>query len=253
MNTYTQDKDMPIYITLSYDYFFLKFPVNPESIKKEIASTAITEDVEGIGQVSTTKKPNLARITIESFFWQDVNLVPSSMYVTWLERWQKSGKPATLIVTRLNYSMQVTCENFIHWINGGEETDIYFTLDLLEYRPHGAKKLGIVTNKKLLQKIKDDKELISNPILFDTPRPSRISSSKKTFSNPYTVLKNETLQTVTKKITGSTDDWKSLYDENKVEIGNILNDGSEIPSGTKLKLPDSWVNDSSYGIIQEVV
>jgi len=253
MNTYKQDSIIPIYITLSYDYYFLKFPVNPESIKKEISSGATTEDVEGIGQISVPKTPNLARITIESFFWQDVNLTPSSMYVTWLEKWQKSKKPAKLIVTRLNYSMQVTCENFNHWINGGEEEDIYFTLDLLEYRPHGAKKLGLKVNKTLLQNLKDAKELLTSPILFDIPRITRNSSSKKTFTNPYTVKNNETLQSITKKITGSTDDWNSLYNENKIELGDIFNDGSDIPSETKLKLPDSWVNNSSYNIIQEVV
>ena len=253
MNTYVQDSTIPIYIFLSYDFYTLKFPVNPESIKKEIPSNSHIEEVEGIGQVSTQKTPELARITIESFFWQDVNLLPSAMYVTWLERWQKSKKPANLIVTRLNYSMQVTCENFIHWINAGEEKDIYFSLELLEYRPHTAKKLNAKTNKTLLQGLKDLKELTFNPILIDTPRPSRNSSNKKSYSNPYTVQENETLLSITKKITGSTDDWKSLYDENKVELGDIYESESDISSGTKLKLPDNWVNNSSYNIVQEIV
>lgn len=253
MNTYEQNSTIPIYITLQYDYYTLKFPINPESIKKEIPSNSESQEVEGIGQVSVPKTPNLARITIESFFWQDVNMLPSSMYVIWLERWQKSKKPANLIVTRLNYSMQVTCENFSHWINAGEEEDIYFTLELQEYRPHGAKRLGVKTNKTLLQNLKDAKDLLTSPILFDIPRPSRNSSNKKTFRNPYTVGKNETLQSITKKITGSTDDWNSLYSENKIELGNIFNNGSDIPSGTKLKLPDSWVNNSSYNIVQEMV
>lgn len=253
MNTYSQDVTIPIYIILQYDFYTLKFPVNPESIKKEIPSNSESQEVEGIGQVSMPKTPNLARITIESFFWQDVNMLPSSMYVVWLERWQKSKKPANLIVTRLNYSMQVTCENFSHWINAGEEEDIYFTLELQEYRPHGAKRLGVKTNKTLLQNLKDAKDLLTSPVLFDIPRPTRNSANKKTFSNPYTVGKNETLQSITKKITGSTDDWNSLYSENKIELGNIFNNGSDIPSGTKLKLPDSWVNNSSYNIVQEVL
>lgn len=240
MNTYEQDTTIPIYITLSYDHYFLKFPINPESIKKDIASGATTEDVEGIGQISVPKTPNLARITIESFFWQQINLVPSSMYIVWLERWQKSKKPANLIVTRLNYSMQVTCENFSHWINSGEESDIYFTLDLLEYRPHGAKKLGLITNKTFLQKVMETKEIVTSPILIDVPRPTRNSSNKKSYANPYTVLKNETLLTISKKITGFTENWKLLYEQNKIELGNIYNNNYKIPIGIKLKLPDEW-------------
>lgn len=253
MNTYIQDVTIPIYIILQYGLYTLKFPINPDSIKKEISSNSDTEEVEGIGEVSIPKTPNLARITIESFFWQDVNYIPSSMYVIWLERWQKSKKPANLIVTRLNYSMQVTCESFTHWINAGEEKDIYFTLELKEYRPHGAKKIGVVQNKSLLQKLKEIKELPYNPVLVDIPRPSRNGTKQKTFTNPYTVLRNETLLTITKKITGSTENWQMLYDENSVLLADIIENGSEIPIGTKLKLPDDWVNNSNYGIIQESV
>lgn len=252
MDIYAQDTTIPIYIILQYDWYVLKFPVNPESIKKEIGSSSTTEEIEGIGQISVPKKPDLARITIESFFWQDINLLPSFMYVSWLEAWQKSKKPAKLIVTRLNYSMEVTCESFTHWINAGEEKDIYFSLELQEYRPHGAKKLGAKTNKTLMQRYKEIEGLAYSPVLVDIPRPTRKSSSKKTFTNPYTVLKNETLTTITKKITGSTDDWELLYKENKETLSNIFESADTIPEGTKLTLPDDWVNNSSYNIVREL-
>lgn len=256
MNPYTQDAIIPIYITLQYDFYFLKFPVNPESIKKERASNSNKNKIEGIGEVSDPTTPDLAKIVIESFFWYDMNAImgvnptPPSMYVTWLERWQKSKKPANLIVTRLNYSMQVTCENFVHWVNAGEEKDVYFTLELQEYRPHAAKKLGFVENKNLLQSLQEIKNLAFPPVLVDIPRPSRHSILKKSFTNPYTVKKNETLMTIAKKITGSSDNWKELYDKNKIDLGNVYVSDNEIPMGTKLTLPDSWVNDKSYNIIQ---
>ena len=261
MDTYVQDTVIPIYIILQYDWYVLKFPVNPESIKKEIGSSSTTEEIEGIGQISVPKKPDLARITIESFFWQTnpntygdsvLSSVQSSMYVAWLEAWQKSKKPAKLIVTRLNYSMEVTCESFTHWINAGEEKDIYFTLELQEYRPHGAKKLGAKTNETLMQRYKKIEGFAYSPVLVEIPRPTRNSSSKKTFTNPYTVLENETLTTITKKITGSTDDWELLYKENKETLGEIFEESDSIPTGTKLVLPDEWVNNSSYNIVQEL-
>lgn len=257
MNSYIQDT-IPIYITLSYDHYFLKFPINPESIRKEIGSASNTAEIEGLGQVSLPKTPDLARITIESFFWHETNsilgfnLTPAFMYVNWLEKWQKSKKPANLIVTRLNYSMQVTCENFSHEIRAGEEEDVYYTLELQEYRPHKAKKIGISDDETLLQKIQNITGEAFSPVLVDIPLPTRNSTRKKSYTNPYICAKNETLCTITKKITGSSDDWKSLYDENKSELGDMLEDGDNITESTKLTLPQSWVDNSSYNIIQGV-
>lgn len=248
MNTYVQDETIPIYIFLQYSYYSLKFPINPDNLTKEIPSESETAEIEGLGQVSIPTKPKLAKITINSFFWHQNNLVPSSMYVTWLERWQKSKKPANLIVTRLNYSMQVTCESFKHWINAGEEKDIYFELQLQEYRPYGAKKLNVVTNKSVLQSLQEAKELLTSPILVEIPRPSRSSTKKSEVTNPYTTITGDTLLKICKKITGSSDEWKLLYNENRETLGDILAQSSKIPSGTKLTLPNKWVENSSYNI-----
>lgn len=249
MNTYIQDEIIPIYITLQYGKNVLKFPVNPDTLPKEIPSESEIVDIEGIGEVGIPpNKPKLAKFTIKSFFWHEKNLLPSSLYVAWIEKWQKSGKPANFIVTRLNYSMQVTCESFRHWINAGEEKDIYFELQLQEFRPYGAKKLNVVQNKNLLQKVQDVIDSKIPPVLVEIPRPSRNSVNKTEFTNPYTTATNDTLMSITKNITGSTDEWKLLYDENVEIIGNILSDSNSIPSGTKLILPNKWVENSSYNI-----
>lgn len=255
MNTYKQDNTIPIYISLQYDHYFLKFPINPECLRKERSSPSNTVEVEGIGQVSVPKTPELARITIDSFFWQNENLLPSFMYVDWLERWQSSGNPANLIVTRFNYSMQVTCENFDHEIRAGEEEDVYFTLEMQEYRPHEAKKIGLPSNKTLLQRVQQVTNIASEvtPILVDIPRPTRNSTGRKSFSNPYVCKQNETLCGITRKITGNSDDWKSLYDENKEILADILGNESNIPENTKLTLPQSWVSNKNYNIIQGAV
>lgn len=248
MNTYIQDETIPIYIFLQYGIYSLKFPINPDNLTKEIPSESETAEIEGLGQVSIPAKPKLARITISSFFWHQNNLVPSSLYVAWLERWQKSKKPANLIVTRLNYSMQITCESFKHWINAGEEKDIYFELQLQEYKPYGAKKLNVVTNKSVLQSLQEAKELLTSPVLVEIPRPSRSSTKKSEITNPYTTVAGDTLFKICKKITGSTDEWELLYNENTETLGDILAQSSKIPSGTKLTLPSKWVENSAYNI-----
>lgn len=240
MNTYVQDEVIPIYIILQYSYFVMKFPINPEELKMTIPSESEEKEVEGLGKISIPKGPGLAKISINSFFWHQNNLVPGALYVKWLKMWQKNKKPAKLIVTRLNYSMDVTCDNFEYSTKAGEEKDIYFNLSMKEYKPYGARLLSEIKNANVLQKITSTLDGLAVPVLMDIPRPSRSSTNKKTYSNPYTVRKNESLMSITKTITGSTEKWKELYDENSKKLGDIISEG-DIIEGTKLILPDSWI------------
>ena len=48
-------------------------------------------------------------------------------------------------------------------------------------------------------------------------------------------------------VSGSDENWKELYIENKEIIGDSLMDGLVV--GTKLTLPESWVKNSSYNIV----
>lgn len=249
MNTYVQDELIPIYISLQYRHYFLKFPINPDNLTKDIPSNSTTADIEGIGEVSIPSTPKLATITIKSFFWHQNNLVPSALYVDWLERWQASKEPALLIVTRLNYSMKVTCESFKHWINAGEEKDVYFELNLKEYRPYGAKKLNVLQKPTFFESLRIVKNVLSeyaNVILIDIPRPIRDKIKKDKIQNPYITKEKDTLLSITILVTGSSDEWKLLYDNNVDILGDIITSDKEIPSGTKLNLPDKWVENESY-------
>lgn len=240
---------IPIFISLSYGGNFLQFPINPESLEKSRDSNSETVKIEGIGEVSVPSSPKLATISIKSFFWQDKDLMPSEVYVGWLERWQRSKRPATLVVTRLNYSMQVTCENFRHWINAGEENDVYFELKMKEYRPYGAKKLN--SKFQVVRDIVSDIKNVINQapsIVISIPRPARNNTKKEEIKNPYITKENETILTITKKITGSTDDWKLLYDNNVEILGDLIAEGGEIKIGTSLVLPEEWVNNEAFDI-----
>lgn len=248
-SSYTQDETIPIWIMLNYNKIYtMKFPINPDNLTKEIPSNSQTVDIEGIGQVSVPTTPKLAKLTISSMFWHQNNLVPGDLYVMWLEKWQSSKQPANLVVTRLNYSMKVTCESFRHWINAGEEKDIYFELELQEYRPYGAKRVSQSNNATLRQKLQKIKNLATLPVLMDIPRPNRDKINKESITNPYTTKKGETLSSITKKITGKTDDWESLYSENKETFAEIYAGGTELAENTKLTLPEAWVENTNYNI-----
>lgn len=235
MDTYKQDETIPIYIILQYDIFLMKFPINPSELKMENVSESEEVEVEGVGKVAIPKRTGLAKIKIESFFWHQNNMVPGALYVKWLNLWRERGKPAKLIVTRFNYSMEVICENFTHSIKAGEEKDIYFILSLKEYRPYGAKKIKTYEGRS-------EKDV--NAVLIDVPVPNRSSTRKKTYSNPYVVLKNESIMGITKKITGTSEKWNELYEMNKVKLGDIFSD-SELQEGTELILPSTWIESKS--------
>lgn len=244
-NTYFQDETIPIYIILQYEGKLLKFPINPESLKISTPSNSDKVEIEGIGEVSIPKNVGLSTVTINSFFWRDLNLLPSSLYVKWLQNWQKSKKPANLIVTRFNYSMQVTCEKFDHEIRAGEEKDVYFSLEMVEYRSYGAKRLGSIVNKSLIKTIQDTINSIEVPILLEIPRVSRNQVNKPIFNSPYKTRLGDTLVSIARRLTGDSSKWKLLFNENKKLLGNKLTDNSELPTGTELIIPEEFSKDST--------
>lgn len=237
-----------ITISLQYEGRLLTFQINPEALKKNIPSSMQTAEVVGIGEIAVPKTPGLAEISIESFFWQQYNSFPVSFYINWIKAWQASKKPARLITTMLPYTMQVVCDSFDYESRAGEESDFYFNLKLVEYRPYGAQLLGVAAVSKFMQTLQ---ELMDGtpPVLVNVPLPIRVSNNEPKFTTPYIVMKGDTLSSITKKITGSTDKWKELYNENKSTIGdNISLEGTNI----KLKIPTSWISSSSVKSASEM-
>lgn len=233
------DEYIPIYMSLQYDGNLMKFPINPEKLAISCPSSSEKATVEKLGEVSIQKIPGLKTFNISSFFWGQVSDTPSSTYVDWLLAWQKSGKKANFIMTKLNYSMAVTCENFEYEIRAGEENDVYFSLELMEYRKYGAKRLGDVeTVLNIFDALTEKLSGMSNApsVLIEVPRLDRLSISKKLIESPYTVTEKDTITGITKKITGATDKWKELYEKNVSKIGN------ELKPDIKLDIPESWLS-----------
>lgn len=249
LNTLKQDTTIPIYLMLQYEHNMMKFPVNPESLKMDIDSASGSAEIEGIGEVSVTSKPKLAKLNISSLFWHDVNVLPATLYVNWIKKWQKSKKPAKFVATRFNYSMTVTCEHFDYETRAGEEEDVYFNLQLKEYRPYGARRLNALEpNATLRSKIKEllaAADSATLPVLVEIPRPARSSNTKEAIGTTFKVMTGfTTLCAITKKYTGGTAKWKELFDANKESnvFGDCADTGKELALGTEIIIPESWRN-----------
>ena len=250
-------------IIFEYEKNRIILPVNPEEIEVNIPSSAQKVNVIGIGQIAVPQEPDLATVTIKSFFWNykftdllnrygtaairqasasvfknDNNMIDDSLkftmlnqYITWFSDWQKSKKPArwSIITSPLEpkqiYDFDVTCENFKHSIKAGEEQDYYYELQLIEHRAYGAVELNT--------KQKNDK------IVADAPPKSRLQGLKETVTE-LRVKPIDTLWSITKKYgQGGYDDWKMLYNvaQNKnIIANNLMNLQDQV-----LQLPTEWL------------
>ena len=252
-------------IIFEYEKNRIVLPVNPEEIEVNIPSSSQKVNVIGIGQIAVPQEPDLATVSIKSFFWNyrftDVlnrygaNVIRQSVtsglradsrmtddslkftmlnqYVTWFSDWQKSKKPArwSIVAGPLEpkqiYDFDVTCENFKHSIKAGEEQDYYYELELIEHRPYGATELNTKTDKE------------TGETVADTPQKPRLQGAKEKLKE-LTVKPSETLWSVAKKYgQGGYDDWKMIYNlaSNKV---NIVNNITNL-SGVTLQMPKEWL------------
>lgn len=224
-------------VTLSYEGNLIKFPINPENLKEVIDSNSTTENIESIGQISIPQRPSLSTISFSSFFWADRDTVNPKEYVRWIKNWQKSRKPARFSVSSIDWDMNVTCESFTHWVNAGEEKDIYFTISLMEYREYGAKQVKLVGNQYILddngiQTVVGTATRMNTltkpnlPVLF-TGAKSRTTINKKDAPISVTVGENESILSISSRYSKTGGGWKELYNENKTVFAENLTETIE--------------------------
>ncbi len=133
----------------------IKIPVNPEEIEIKHPTDHKTYDVIGVGEIVVPRKPSLKEISWESFFPGDRSAVyvnsgakVPSYYMKSLESALKKKRVGRLIITRSGvYDTNMKCivSNFEIKDKGGEPKDIYYSLELKEYRSYAPKVVSILT------------------------------------------------------------------------------------------------------------
>jgi len=129
------------------------FPYNIDELDKLHSETTIRHTVIGFGGVSQPGPYMPAEFPLSGHFWQQwIDTHPGGTYTTvreyhdFLERWkqkQANGQCnyGRFIVTELNFNYLVQHENLNFRILPGAESDMEFSMNLVEYRAHGAKEL----------------------------------------------------------------------------------------------------------------
>lgn len=142
-------------IYLKFGSTKIRIPVNPEEIKIKYPSNNKEYDVIGIGQVVVQKRPGLKEVSWEGFFpgedSQDPYINREAKSPEWYEeqisKAMKNRKKGRLIISRSGlYDTNMRCiiSQFETRDKGGEPGDMYYSLELQEYRDYSPRTVGIV-------------------------------------------------------------------------------------------------------------
>ncbi len=188
----------------------IRLPVPPSkySIKSSLNNATFT--VEGLGEVSFIGKPKLGEITpIESFFpnqkydfVQYQGFRKPQDYVDLLQKWRLSGEPIRYIITGTNVNILCSIESFEYKEEDGTG-DIYFTLELKEYRLITAPSLQVsqITSDVSFVNINN----LINARTIDKAIPTQIIARA-----------GENLYTLIKRVTGNTTSLPSVATKNNI-------------------------------------
>lgn len=130
---------MEIYLGTDNDK--IRFPVLPPSIGVNRSNNIDTESVIRLGEVPIFNGTSLKTIEITSFFPnQEYNFCDYTGFMKpyefseKIQKWMYEGKPLRIIVTDSPTNMQCLIQQFDTVEQDGTR-DLYYTLNLLEYKP----------------------------------------------------------------------------------------------------------------------
>lgn len=216
-----------VQIRIQFNGKFITLPINPEQIT--ITRSAENTDLNIIGLGKTTRKgePSLKTLSIQSFFpaqgsYFYTGVKPKTCIEFIDEIWNTENTnnnvaKITTIGLPININMYFVINNFDYDHKAGEEDDIYYKLDIKEYKAYGVKT------------VKVDLSGLASARATAVSQPSPQTTTKTV--NTYTVQKGDCLWNITKACTGNGADWRPLYELNKSVIGanpNLIKPRSSI-------------------------
>lgn len=189
-----------------------QLPVLPPNLEVKVSNINKRVNINEIGEINLIGKSGLKEMTIESFFpANEYNFLAVSdamkpyKYVETINKWRTSGKPIRAIFTDTPINLPMAIENFSYKEQDGTG-DVYFTLELVEYKFLNVKKE--TTNKGYVQKNK---------------RPAA-----KPIPKTYTVKKGDTLWAIAKRATGNGMNYKTIAKKNHIKNPNLIYPGQKL-------------------------
>ncbi len=206
----------------------ISIPVLPSEYQVQSSQNNQSENIIGIGEVSLKGKRNLMAVSFSSFFPLRRNssycrrgsILKPLQYVNAIERMKQTGT-VKLVITGSPIRMDCTIESF-EWGENDGTGDIFYTLSFKEYRNVSASKSSVVQDG-----------LLESASAADGANKETARTEPKVSTQEYIVKKGDTLTSIAKRLTGSSN-WKPIYNSNRAVIGGNPN---RIKVGQKLVIP----------------
>lgn len=184
----------------------LRIPLNPKEVT--FKDTQLNQKVTllDVGEANLLGSKGLIPCSFSSFFpspkspfYRYAQRTPIE-YVALLRKWKDAGNPIRIIITDLNINLAMVIDSISITQKEGD-MDIYYTLDLTEYRYLNVPTAKVNTTVKMA---------IKRP----STNPKKESSYVQT-QRTYTIVGGDTLWGIAVKYYGNGSSYTQIYNANK--------------------------------------
>jgi hypothetical protein len=226
---------MEIYLGTDNDK--IRFPVVPSSIGVSRSNNIDTQSVLKLGEVPIFNGTSLKTIELTSFFPNQeysfcnyLGFMKPYEFSEKIQKWMYEGKPLRIIVTDTPTNMQCLIQQFDTVEQDGTR-DLYFTLNLLEYRP--IKVPNLSNNNTSSSSSSNNSNNAQN-----TSRPSENNNnSSSSQQKSYKVIKGDSLWAIAQKHYGKGSLYTKIQEANKSKYPSLAKNASYIQVGWELIIP----------------
>ena len=204
---------MEIYLGTDNDK--IRFPVVPPSIGVNRSNNIDTESVIKLGEVPIFNGTSLKTIELTSFFPNQeysfcdyTGFMKPYEFSEKIQKWMHEGKPLRVIVTDSPTNMQCLIQQFDTVEQDGTR-DLYFTLNLLEYRPIEVPNLSSSNTSS------------NSNNTQNTSRPSETNTNSNNQQKTHKVVKGDTLYDIAKKYYGNGNLYPKIKEANKTKYPSL--------------------------------
>ena len=190
----------------------IRLPIVPSEFERVIGADYENNNVIGLGDVATFNGNGLAQLSLSSFFpnkeysFNAYSNVPKPYdLVRYFKEWKNKGTVVRVILTGtdINQSMYIT--NFSYGEKDGTG-DVYYSMDLLEYRP-----ITIPKNKNNDNSDNSDRE--------DNNKDKK--EEDKTTQKTHKVVKGDSLWAIAQKYYGKGSLYPKIKEANKSKYPSL--------------------------------
>ena len=204
---------MEIYLGTDNDK--IRFPVVPPSIGVNRSNNIDTESVIKLGEVPIFNGTSLKTIEFTSFFPNQeysfcdyTGFMKPYEFSEKIQKWMYEGKPLRVIVTDSPTNMQCLIQQFDTVEQDGTR-DLYFTLNLLEYRPIEVPNLSNSSSSS------------NSNNTQNTSRPNEVNTNSNNQQKTHKVVKGDTLYDIAKKYYGNGNLYPKIKEANKTKYPSL--------------------------------